>query len=395
MLQKWASDARFYALTAHAINLWHERTKRHKIERRRQAYIQIRAAIKVRLVRSCLNCMRERWSRLDALTKRARSRAERGHVAGGAAEIKAWRRITDHISDMNYTAASMDYQRLLGSSFAALFAQLENLAVLQSLVEEARGKADLNLLGRTLKRMQWVSFSAAQYAARRRESAEALVARTRAAHMKRIIRIWQAQSAASIARKTQQIKARGRQAEPESPSLRPANRAASRSTQPSEVRPPTAEDVHMPTYLRTPSRSRNIGRFRPVLLTPAPITPFDFDPAYLVTVPDPLHTGGAYVKDNTEQTYTPLQSISTSASAGQEALASQVTPFSRKLRAGGFSAARPSTTPASVPSALRNSMINPAIGGTGKSVRFSGAVVPNSRSRFRGRPDLKQQDTIE
>nr|POE46222.1 hypothetical protein CFP56_73184 [Quercus suber] len=275
-LQKWAEDARFFTLTTNAIKVWHERSEQHKVEKRRQAYIQTRASMKVRLVRSCLNRMRERCVQLDDLQEKARSRTQRNIALVGVTEFRHWRTVANRVSDMNHSAVSIDRQRLLGSSFAALFMRMEILGELDRLAEVARREADLDVLGSALKKLQWVSFSAAQHAARRIESAEALWTRTRDTHIKRMIRVWQTQSAARIAQREQHIEQRGRDTEPESPSLRPASRAASRSAQRFDIHSPTARERHTPAYLRTPSRSRKNGRFRPVLPTPATLTDLFF-----------------------------------------------------------------------------------------------------------------------
>jgi protein SFI1 len=57
-LAKWAADARFYFLCSSALKTWKERTTEHVANRRRDAYLHIRARLKTRLAMGCFSRLR-------------------------------------------------------------------------------------------------------------------------------------------------------------------------------------------------------------------------------------------------------------------------------------------------------------------------------------------------
>jgi protein SFI1 len=123
--------------------------------------------------------------------------------------------------------------------------------------------------------------------------------------------------------------------------------------------------------MRTPSRSRRAGRFRPIP-TPGAVTPFAFDPGYLATTPAPF----AAAENSNGGSPMPV------------GLTPQVTPFARKLRAGGFVEMPPS--------ALRTSVLgrSGAALGTGKSVRFAsaGRFARSTLGRSEIRRDVEEEE---
>lgn len=349
MLAKWATDARFYVLATRTLKLWRERTEEHKHQRRRDAYAQIRSRIKLRIVSQCFNRLRGKNVELQAMRQEADHRARARLYEIGTEAFDILRAKTARYTELAVQAGAIDHQKLLGSALAALVNEHIDLAALDRQAVAFRQETDFALLAGAIKRIQWVTFTAA----RRAESADALWARNRDQHIKQMLRHWALQAGT---RKT----ARTKEQEPgESPSLRPASRAAARSAErpsfPSS--PPT--NATTPGYMRTPSRTRRAGRFKP-LPTPANVTPFAFDQSYLVTTPAPLAALRPGASDENAQ-----------ATDIFEGLTPQITPFARKLRAGGVSA-----TPARAPpSALRTSVFGRSMGpgGTAKSVRFAGS----------------------
>ncbi|KAK3068950.1 hypothetical protein LTR53_013088 [Teratosphaeriaceae sp. CCFEE 6253] len=363
-LQKWASDARFYTLSTRTLAMWKEKTGRVQQERKREAYAHVRARIKIRIVGSCLAQWRERAASLRTMDQEAERRAEDRIARRGEQGFARWRDRSVLVRRMVKQTAQVDRAKLLGAAFSALLTRTTSIVELDERAEIFRHwTRDLAVLATALKRLQWAVFTAA----RRSETADALWVRNRDAHVRNMLRHWAGVIITRREARQQAIDAeRGRDEEPESPSLRPASRAASRSR--SQARagfpssPPTAglgaggAGTTTPSYMRTPSRSRRAGRFRPVLPTPAPGTPFGFEVGYLDTVPAPL----------------PLPNLVALDAEGDGALTPQVTPFARKLRAGGFG---PRGTGAATPApALRASVMGRSVlGTTSKSVRFAGA----------------------
>ncbi|KAK3673282.1 hypothetical protein LTR78_006827 [Recurvomyces mirabilis] len=379
-LNKWAQDARFYTLCTRTLAVWHEQTTEEQHARRRNAYAAVRARIKIRVVSSALDQWQNRTQIRVSMNTEAEQFSQRRAMTTGTRNFQRWRSKAAQVQQMREHATELDEQRLLSSAFSAL---ANRHVLLLSVKEQAivfKQDVDLALLASAFKRIQWAHFTATQ----RAQSAEALWFRNRDAHVRNMLRTWAVQTAERRAmRLGEQEGQGGRDEEPESPSLRPASRAAERSSAlPYRDSHLTSSPPQVtPAYMRTPSRSRRAGRFRP-LPTPAVVTPFAFERSYLATTPAPLGTRQASLA--IDHTTTVDHSV-----GGLDALAPQVTPFARKLRAGGFRAGLggggESTTP--LPP-LRTSIFGRSIGqagagGTAKSVRFAGS------SRFGGEGHLK------
>ena len=258
-------------------------------------------------------------------------------------------------------AASIDDQRLLVSAFAAILARHTEQVTLEQRATTFRLETDLALQASVLKRAQWATFTISQQT----NTADALLARNFDKHFRNMFRHWLTKAASSRAVRIAKL---DETAEPESPSIRSASRAAARSASRERFTPShsTSYTPGTPGYMRTPSRSRRAGRFRPIP-TPGAVTPFAFDPGYLATTPAPFTAANS-----------PMP-------AG---LTPQVTPFARKLRAGGF-AEMP-------PSALRTSVLgrSGAAIGTGKSVRFASAnrFARSTAGRIEVRREVEEEE---
>ena len=362
-LAKMASDARFYFLCTNTLSAWKKRTSEHVADRRRDAYAHIRARVKSRLARQSLDKLQTARRAVHALQTEAEVMA-RGKAAMLANAVL--RRLREHagrLYDARTRASDIDQQKLQSATLAAFRIKLADFTRMDQEAVDFKQDIDLALLAGALRRVQWATFTAA----RKVESADALRARNRDQHIKQMLRHWATQTATKRSAAIQDRDASTRE-DPESPSLRPASRAASRSRGLETVlpsSPPTQGQLQStPGYMRTPSRPRRAGRFRP-LPTPAAFTPLAFNSSYLVTTPAPIA-----VPDRDR--------------ADTEGLTPQITPFSRKLRAGGVSAGG-ARLPTSV---LRNADFGRSVqGGTNKSVRFAGS------SRFAALDELHAKDS--
>lgn len=354
-LGMWAVDARFYCLCSGSLKLWKNKTTEQLANRKREAYIHIRARIKIRLARDSLSKLRASTAKLQSLDAEAdhprRVKAEKVAVVA----FEHWRSRTTQYAELHVQAAELDQQRLLSSALAALRLRYADIDGMEAEAQRHYDESELGLLAGALRRMQWATFTTQ----RKVESAEALWNRNRDQHIKQMLRHWATTTATRRSAVVQEAQSTERgDDDPESPSLRPASRAATRATLPGSVlasSPPVVDHLQStPGYMRTPTRPRRTGRFRPIP-TPVAFTPLAFDPAYMATTPAPLPIGA-------DASFRQAQSQST-----MEGLTPQITPFSRKLRAGGILSAGFAQS-----SALRRGELGRSVqGGTGKSVRFA------------------------
>lgn len=366
-LAKWAADARWYCLCSSALKTWRNQATEHQHQRRRDAYVQIRARVKHRMASRCFTTWRTKGMEFKSMQQEAQRRAQVRLFATGTQAFDRWRESMQEQQAREAQAASIDDQRLVVSALSAMLARHTDLVALEDSAVSFRLSSDWSLQASALRRLQWATFTASQQT----KSADALLTRNHDQHLKQMLRHWFSKASALRSAK---LDATDPNAEPESPSIRPASRMAARSAE----RPvPSQEQSYTPGtpgYMRTPSRSRRAGRFRPIP-TPAAVTPFAFDAGYLTTTPAPF-TGGRGA-----------ESPAGTAAAG---LTPQVTPFSRKLRAGGFGSMPPS--------ALRNSVFGRSVtaGGTGKSVRFAraGRFAQSTAGRIEDPREEEEDDGV-
>lgn len=363
-MAKWAADARFYFLCSATLKVWNRRTSDNQHNRRRDAYAQIRARIKIRLVSRCFQQWRTQSNDMTATSAEAERRSHARVAAVGTRGFDTWRAKSSQCAELQVQATQFYDERLLASALSAVVTKHAEHENMEQEALELQRRNELALLGGAFRRIQWVTFMAKQKVV----SADACSKRNGDQHVRQMLRHWASQAAARKSQARDEGEGAGdEEREPDSPSLRPASRAASRSADLTVSSPPPAQRTSnsTPAYLRTPSRSRRAGRFRS-LPTPAPFTPMAFNASYLATTPAPLPR-------EPEEPF--------------EGLTPQVTPFERKLRAGGV-------TPGVPPSALRTSLLGRSVRGddgtgTTKSVRFAGA----SRFRSGTRADQEHMKT--
>ncbi|RMZ11023.1 hypothetical protein D0864_01099, partial [Hortaea werneckii] len=398
-LQRWAGDARFYTLATRSLAVWRDRTTQHVNARRREAYTHVRGRMKVRIVKNCFARWRDQTVVAKSMDGEAEYRLQEKNRRAALEAFRRWQEKTAQVRKSSERAYALDRTRLVVSALAAIAAAHSQHRELERQADEFRHEQELVLLGAMMKKLQWTQFTAA----RRAESAEALLLRNRDQHIRQMLRHWALMTADRRTARANTSTSKGPEDdEPESPSLRPASRqlAASRSRErPGFLPTSPPEPSATPGYMRTPSRSgRRAGRFRP-LPTPRGMTPFTFGEGYLSTTPAPLPSiqqtsrfGEATdaVPSTTEQKSEERDEAGNE--DGMSTLTPQITPFARKLRAGGFGAsniAPPGTATVAAtpgPSALRSSVFGRSVlggggGGTAKSVRFAGGGGEGDRWR--------------
>ncbi|KAI7391360.1 hypothetical protein KC328_g7530 [Hortaea werneckii] len=386
-LQRWAGDARFYTLATRSLAVWRERTTQHVHARRREAYKHVRGRMKIRIVKNCFGLWRDQAVVAKSMDGEAEYRAQEKNRQAAIEAFGRWHGKTAQVRESSDRADALDRTRLVVSALAAIAAAHSRHQGLERQADEFRHEQELVLLGAMMKKLQWTQFTAA----RRAESAEALLLRNRDQHIRQMLRHWALVTAdRRTVRASTPAPKEGEDDEPESPSLRPASRqrAASRSRErPGFLPHSPPETSATPGYMRTPSRSsRRAGRFRP-LPTPKAMTPFSFGEGYLSTTPAPLPSiqqtsrsaaGGTDVVPSTTEQESEERDTAGNED-GMSTLTPQITPFARKLRAGGFggsnaaSAGTATVAATPGPSVLRSSVFGRSVlGGTAKSVRFAG-----------------------
>ena len=254
VLDDWASDARFYTLSTRSLAIWKTRTAERQHQRRRDAYAQVRARIKIRVVGSCFARLRDKCFKLQRLQNDAERIAQDRLFSIGTAAFDSWRANTDRIVEMDQSATALDHQKLLGSALSALSSRQAGIVAMDEQAVAFKHESDLALLAAALKRIQWQQFTAM----RRAESADALWARNRDTHMRQMLRYWSGK--VSVQRTQRALQERGLDPdEPESPSLRPASRAASRSAREPSSGSSAELDGSVPGYMRTPLEVETSG----------------------------------------------------------------------------------------------------------------------------------------
>ncbi|KAI7615789.1 hypothetical protein KC346_g6303, partial [Hortaea werneckii] len=398
-LQRWTGDARFYTLATRSLAVWRERTTQHVNARKREAYTHVRGRMKVRIVKNCFGRWRDQTVVAKSMDGEAEHRLQEKNRRAAIEAFSRWQEKTAQVRESSDRADALDRTRLVVSALAAIAAAHSQHRELERQAEDFRHEQELVLLGAMMKKLQWTQFTAA----RRAESAEALLLRNRDQHIRQMLRHWALMTADRRTARASTSTPKGPEDdEPESPSLRPASRqrAASRSRERPGFFPTSPpESSATPGYMRTPSRSgRRAGRFRP-LPTPRAMTPFSFGEGYLSTTPAPLpsiqQTSRSGAATDVVPSTTGQESEERDVAGnedGMSTLTPQITPFARKLRAGGFGAsniAPPGTATVAAtpgPSALRSSVFGRSVlggggGGTAKSVRFAGGGGADDRSR--------------
>ncbi|PNS15296.1 hypothetical protein CAC42_5467 [Sphaceloma murrayae] len=377
-LNRKAGLARTYFLSTSTLKRWREATTESRKARRREAYVTIRRQHKTASTRRCLAAVNRVAKRLDDLRSRARQAEERKVQSVAVLCLDRWdAAVARHHADIQ-RADRMASQYRLQDALTALGEHL-------SKVTNARRQAEIfeQVVRERLASKMLKTLSDSAFLLRRQvDTAIAWRIRRFAQHQREMIRYWLS-------------KAQGRKAldgvgDPDSPTKTPTMRASKTSKRASEVthsseqplyRPglpnkgqgdgwphpdDLAEDTFAldqsniivsnltPGYLRTPSRrtARTRARFRaiPNLSTSnasGAIGALDFGSSVLgSTTPAPYVPGG-------------LDDMSS--------LTPQVTPFQRKLRAGGY---QNNSTPHSGLGLTRGFAAATRELGTDRSVRF-------------------------
>ncbi|GAM89949.1 hypothetical protein ANO11243_079890 [Dothideomycetidae sp. 11243] len=371
-LTRWATQARFYCLTSSSLRMWKEATINSRKQHRREAYTMIRRQQKLRLARETLGRLlsnAEANRRVDARGEQIMAE-KRNAIC--RQQLRLWRSQTDHWVQEHRRADYTVANNRVGDALFAMRQRLSEIARYETRAlsvgkdgqERAAAKA-LKKLGDTL------------FVLRRQEDmAQAWEDRKFNQHRKDMVRYW---AAVANERRTNRFAA-----DPDSPTRTPSVRSTR------DLRHPDASfgfesilreepfdheadatlvgegdlsvgTTPLPGYLRTPTRrsARTRARFRSI---PEQRT------STVLPTPGAMHFGSSVIGSTTPAPYAP------GTIADMEALTPQVTPFQRKMRAGGYPE---STTPLTGPRTgriLNRFNASSRLRDTARTVRFGNVV---------------------
>lgn len=391
MLNRWAARGRYYCLLKSTLKLWKDTTVNAKKAKRREAYASIRRRVKLALVRRCFDTWQQKHGILAHSEQEATARYRNRLSVIGTEVFDQWRGKAHQYLEMSAHAGDRAIHRLEADTLTMLVNKCRTIRRLNEEAEvfaaenaDTQASEKLKLLSRALFNIR-----------RHQETALALQERHWRKHVRNMLLFWAEQALSRKALHEVQ--------DPDSPTKAPGDlfrslrltsalprigenslgsergeeqvdfgrtQRAEEWTQFDFLRnplPPLGQDSRyaptaqhiatpLPGYLRTPSKrtARAKARFKTVSsqvgsgmpsTTPAGLPPRIFgDGSVASTTPAPLTAGGI---------------------DGMEALTPQITPFDRKLRAGGYGAA---ATPA------MGSRFGRSLGfGTARTARDAGA----------------------
>ncbi|PSK41768.1 hypothetical protein B9Z65_9154 [Elsinoe australis] len=382
-LSRWASQARFYCLTSATIKKWKTAIIEAQRTRRREAYATIRRRQKMALAQRCLRSLHDRAFQMQTQQVQAQRVQVSKSRSAALVYLERWHTKTIQWQAEEHQAGNMISQYRRQDALSALILKLSELTDAQNQARAFEREVRERLASRTMRKLGDTLF----LLRRQDDTAVAWKERKFTQHRREMIRYW--------SMKSQERRAIQIIGDPESPTKTPTLRAFTMSQRhgrtlpalPSLVRSTSGldgtrraeewiqyEDLEqpdtvnesaisfgqtpLPGYLRTPSRraARTRARFKsmpdqsvPTLARAGTPGHFDFGSSVIgSTTPAPLAPGG-------------LEDM--------ETLTPQVTPFQRKMRAGGY---QNSTTPLTLPGG-RDRVgfgISSRMPGTGRTVRF-------------------------
>ncbi|KAF4554480.1 Hypothetical protein D9617_4g002350 [Elsinoe fawcettii] len=404
-LCRWASQARFYCLTTLVIKRWRAATVNRQKARRREAYATIRLRQKAGLARRYLAVLHERAANMAVVERQARDMRAKGSEHALRASFGRWHAKAVQWRQDDRQAEFANASSHLEEVFAAFRSRLNTI---QARVDDAETFDQLareRLAGKMLRKLSDTVF----VLRRSTDTASAWKDRKFTQHQREMLRHWAMQANDKRATKLAD--------DPDSPSKTPTLRASRLShlqgrsmaessfignSQPAlgdvtraeqwtrfEISAGQADGVDqsflsfaatpLPGYLRTPSRrtAKTRARFK--------IVPDQFGRTReLGDTPGALNFGSSIVGSTTPAPLAPGNI------EDMETLTPQVTPFQRKMRAGGY---QNSTTPLSAPRTGRPGMsafaASTRLQGTGRTVRFDEVADDNesvTSSRLDGSP---------
>lgn len=253
-LDRWSNDARFYCLANGTIKKWKDATSQAQRNKRRDAYVQIRGRVKLRMVRDCFAVWRERANVVRQLDATAIEQVNNRHINAGTALFSLWRDKTQQTIQLSIQAEEFSARLLFLRTIATLVSKGQEVLLHHAQALTLRAQTVDLLATGTLKKLKWALFCHR----RNLDSAAALEQRNSQQHRRNMLRYWAEQASRRRAARTLPLPLDPLQDDaPESPTKVPP-----------PVKAPTPDRVSLPpssnlfSSLRLPSARK----------TPAPLS---------------------------------------------------------------------------------------------------------------------------
>ncbi|GAB7354938.1 hypothetical protein MBLNU459_g5558t1 [Dothideomycetes sp. NU459] len=122
-LERWARDARFYCLTTSALKRWRAATTDAKRIRRRDAYAAVRRRIKITLVHNCLETWRRKSMAFQSMNAQADTVYQAHLVSIGTSVFDQWAFKASHSIDLQARGADIYIRHLFTLAISRLSSQ--------------------------------------------------------------------------------------------------------------------------------------------------------------------------------------------------------------------------------------------------------------------------------
>ncbi|KAI4746979.1 Sfi1-domain-containing protein [Aureobasidium sp. EXF-12298] len=262
-LDRWSNDARFYCLANGTIKKWKDATSQAQRNKRRDAYVQIRGRVKLRMVRDCFAVWRERASVVTQLNAAAVEHANSRHINAGTTIFSLWRDRTQQNNQLSIQAEEFSARLLFLRTIATLVSKGQEVLLHHAQALTLRAQTVDVLATGTLKKLKWTLFCHR----RNLDSAAALEQRNSQQHRRNMLRYWAEQASRRRAARTLPLPLDTQQDDvPESPTKAPAPAVA---PTPAPVSLPPSSNLfsslRLPSARKTPAPLSARSRLAPLL----------------------------------------------------------------------------------------------------------------------------------
>ncbi|KAI4730374.1 Sfi1-domain-containing protein [Aureobasidium sp. EXF-10728] len=253
-LDRWSNDARFYCLASGTLKKWKDATLQAQRNKRRDAYVQIRGRVKLRMVRDCFAAWRERATVVTQLNATAVEHTNNRHINAGTSIFNMWRGKAQQNNQLSSQAEEFSARLLFLRTIAILISKGQEVLLHHTQAVTLRSQSVDLLATGTLKKLKWALFCQR----RNLDSAAALEQRNSQQHRRNMLRYWAEQASRRKAARTLPLPLDSEQDDvPDSPT-----KAPSPVTAPTPAPVPLPPSSNLFSSLRLPSARK----------TPAPLS---------------------------------------------------------------------------------------------------------------------------